>query len=272
MGMLDGKVAVITGAGQGIGAAVARRVARDGAKVVVAELNPDTGARTVAQIAGAGGDAMFVATDVGDEAQARGCVDAAAERWGRVDLLVNNAWGGGTISRLEWKTTAELERGLRVGFLSAFWTMQAAFVHMKRQFRAEGTGGSIVNVCSLNGVNAHMFSLEYNTAKEAQRTLTRTAAVEWGRYQIRCNAICPAAATDAYVAFRDANPETAQEMLKENPMRRMGDPEADIASVVAWLASDDMSYVNGNTIFLDGGAHVNGVTWRPDLPDELPTA
>jgi NAD(P)-dependent dehydrogenase (short-subunit alcohol dehydrogenase family) len=82
--------------------------------------------------------------------------------------------------------------------------------------------------------------------------------------------ICPAAATESYVAFRDANPETAAAMLDENPMRRMGDPEDDIGGVALFLASDDSAYVNGNTLYVDGGAHVNGVSWRPDLPDELP--
>jgi NAD(P)-dependent dehydrogenase (short-subunit alcohol dehydrogenase family) len=283
---LSGQVAVVTGAGQGIGAAVARRLAGAGSRVLVAELNETTGQRTVDQIVNAGGEAAFVPTDVGIEAQARGCVEAAVERWGHIDTLVNNAWGGGSISRLEWKSTAEMERAWRVGFMSGFWTMQAAFPHMKRQHLSsvaadgrsveagstDAKGGSIVNVCSLNGVNAHVFSVEYNTAKEAVRALTRTAAVEWGRHQIRSNAICPAAATEAYLDFRANNSETAEEMLKENPMRRMGDPDADIAGVVLWLASADMSYVNGNTIFLDGGAHVNGVTWRPEMPEELPMA
>ena len=233
-GRLDGKVIVITGAGQGIGAGLARRFGREGARIVVAEMNPDTGARTVDEVKEVGGDAVFVATDVSIKAQAVGAVQAAIHEWDRIDVLVNNAWGGGSISRFEWKTNAELEHGFRTGVMSSFWTMQAAFPHMKAQ-----GGGSIINLCSLNGVNAHMYSLEYNAAKEAVRTMTRTAAVEWGRHQIRCNVICPAAATEAYVAFRDANPETAQEMLLENPMRRMGDPEEDIGGVAMFLATSD---------------------------------
>jgi NAD(P)-dependent dehydrogenase (short-subunit alcohol dehydrogenase family) len=116
-----------------------------------------------------------------------------------------------------------------------------------------------------------MYTLEYNAAKEALRAMTRTAAVEWGRHGIRANVICPAAATESYVAFRDANPETAAAMLEENPMRRMGDPEDDIGGVALFLASDDSAYVNGNTLFVDGGSHVNGVSWRPALPEELPS-
>jgi NAD(P)-dependent dehydrogenase (short-subunit alcohol dehydrogenase family) len=263
-GRLDGKVAVITGAGQGIGAGLARRFGREGALIVVAEMHPDTGERTAGEVKEVGGDAVFVPTDVSVKAQAVGAVQAAIDQWGRIDVLVNNAWGGGTISRIEWKTNANLEHGFRTGVMSNFWTMQAAFPHMKAQ-----GGGSIINLCSLNGVNAHMYSLEYNAAKEAVRTMTRTAAVEWGRHQIRCNVICPAAATEAYVAFRDANPDTAQEMLLENPMRRMGDPEEDIGGVAMFLATEDSQYVNGNTLFVDGGAHVNGVSWRPDMPETL---
>lgn len=261
-GQLDGKVAVVTGAGAGIGAAIARRFAAEGAKVVVAELHPESGQATADQITAAGGDAVFVPTDVRHEDQARGAVAAAVESFGRLDVLVNNAWGGGTMSRFEWKTNDQLMHGITTGFLSNFWTMQEAFPHLR-----DAGGGSIVNLCSLNGVNAHVFSLEYNTAKEAVRCMTRTAAVEWGRHQIRCNAICPAAATEAYVAFRAANPETAADMLRQNPMGRMGDPDADIAGVALFLAGDDARYLSGNTLFVDGASHVNGVSWRPDLPE-----
>jgi NAD(P)-dependent dehydrogenase (short-subunit alcohol dehydrogenase family) len=267
MGRLEGRVAVITGAGQGIGRGIARRFAREGCRIVVAELRPDTGQRTADEVAELGSEAVFVPTDVSVKEQATGAVEAAVEHFGRLDVLVNNAWGGGTISRFEWKTDDEMRHGIETGFLSNFWTMQAAFGPMKAQ-----GGGSIVNLCSLNGVNAHRYSLEYNTAKEAVRAMTRTAAVEWGRHQIRCNAICPAAATEAYVAFRDANPETAAEMLEENPMGRMGDPETDIGGVALFLASDDSAYLSGNTLFVDGASHVNGVSWRPDLPEELPGA
>jgi NAD(P)-dependent dehydrogenase (short-subunit alcohol dehydrogenase family) len=115
-----------------------------------------------------------------------------------------------------------------------------------------------------------MFTMHYNTAKEALRALTRTAAVEWGPWNVRCNVICPAAATEAYVAFRAANPETAAEMLEENPLGRMGDPEEDIGGAALFLASDDAIYVTGNTLYVDGGGHVNGVSWRPALPEERP--
>ena len=261
MGVLDGRVALITGAGLGIGRGIARRYAAEGAAVVVAERDVAAGERCVAELRREfGARAEFLATDVGIKQQVLAAVELAASRFGRLDVLVNNAWGGGAIGRLEQKTDALMEHGFRVGMMSAFWAMQAAFPHMQRQ-----SWGRIVNLCSLNGVNAHMGTLEYNTAKEAQRALTRTAAREWARYGICANVICPAAATTAYQAFYDANPETAQAMAAANPMGRMGDPEKDIAGVALFLASEDCRYLTGNTLFVDGGAHINGVAWAPEL-------
>lgn len=261
MGVLDGRVALITGAGLGIGRGIARRYAAEGAAVVVADRDVAAGERCVAELQREfGARAEFLATDVGIKQQVLAAVELAASRFGRLDVLVNNAWGGGAIGRLEKKTDALMEHGFRVGMMSAFWAMQAAFPHMQRQ-----SWGRIVNLCSLNGVNAHMGTLEYNTAKEAQRALTRTAAREWARYGICANVICPAAATTAYQAFYDANPETAQAMAAANPMGRMGDPERDIAGVALFLASEDCRYLTGNTLFVDGGAHINGVAWAPEL-------
>ena len=192
MARLDGKVAIVTGAGQGIGRGIARRFAREGARILIAEYNDETGARTAKEVSELGSQARFVHTDVGVKEEVDACVAAALDTWGRVDILVNNAWAGPPMGRVEWKTTAELEQSFRVGTLSNFWSMQAVFPHMKAQ-----RWGRIVNLCSLNGVNAHMYTVHYNAAKEAVRALTRTAAREWARHGICCNALCPAAATEA---------------------------------------------------------------------------
>ena len=257
---LVGKVAVITGAGAGIGAGIARRFAREGCRIIVAERNTETGPRTVEQVDALGGSAVFVPTDVSIEDQARGAVTAAVNNWGRVDVLVNNAYTGRGSRRFEDKTTDDLRHGFEINTMAAFWTMQEAFEPMRL-----GAGGSIINIASLNGVNAHMYTVEYNAGKEALRALTRTAAVEWGMHQIRCNVICPGAATEAYEAFRKASPENAAKLLELNPMGRMGDPENDIGGAALFLATDDSAYVTGNTLFVGGGTHVNGVPWRPTL-------
>lgn len=263
---LQGRVAVITGAGQGIGKGIARRFAREGCNVVVAEFHEETGAAAAAELAALGGEGLFVRTDVTDKASAIGCIEAAAERWGRVDVLVNNAYTGtaGKRLRFEWKDDDDLRRAFELNCMAALWTMNAAFPHMR-----DGGGGSIINICSLNGVNAHMYTAEYNATKEALRTMTRTAAVEWGRHNIRCNVICPGAATEASKRMEQENPEMFARMLEANPMRRFGDPEADIGGAALLLASDDASYITGNTLMVGGGTHVNGVPWRMDLPDRL---
>jgi NAD(P)-dependent dehydrogenase (short-subunit alcohol dehydrogenase family) len=260
---LAGRVAIVTGAGQGIGRAIARRFAEEGACVLVAERSEETGARVAAELRDeVSARAEFVKTDVGVKADVVAMVARAAERFGGVHVLVNNAWSGGGLDRLERKTDAALEAALRVGVVSAFWSMQAAFPWM----RAAGWG-RIVNVCSLNGVNAHAYTAEYNAAKEGLRALTRTAAREWARHGICANVICPAAATPAYQAFARAAPANAARLLEQNPMGRMGDALADIAPVAAFLASDDARYVTGNTLFADGGSHINGVSFTPELPE-----
>ena len=263
MDRLLGKVAIITGAGHGIGKGIARRFASEGAKTVIAEINPETGARTADEIRrDFQVESRFLRTDAGNKESLRTMVDQAMAAFGRVDILVNNAWHGSTVARLEHKTDETMLRGLHVGLLAAFWGMQAVFPHM----RAQG-GGRIITMCSINGVNAHMYTAEYNVTKEGARALTRTAAREWARHNILANIICPFAATPAYETARIRSPENVAEMLKQNPIGRAGDPEQDIGGVALFLASDDSRYVTGNTIFADGGIHMNGVYWAPVLPD-----
>jgi NAD(P)-dependent dehydrogenase (short-subunit alcohol dehydrogenase family) len=264
MGRLQDRVAIVTGAGDGIGRGIARRFASEGAKVLVAEIDTAKGD----DVAGAlrdefGTDARAIRTDVGSKDDVLAMVADAEQAWGAVDILVNNAWGGGKISRVEHKTDALMNHGMSIGFYGPFWAMQAAFPGMKaRRY------GRIVNICSLNGVNAHMGTAEYNSAKEALRALTRTAAREWAPHGIVANVICPAAKSAAFRSVMAQHPELEAAADSSNPMRRIGDPEDDIAPVAVFLASDDARYLTGNTLFVDGGSHINGAAWAPDLPDE----
>jgi NAD(P)-dependent dehydrogenase (short-subunit alcohol dehydrogenase family) len=262
MGRLEGRVAIITGAGQGIGRGVARRYVAEGAAVVVAERNPETGSAVEEELRQLGGQARFVPTDVLEASQVTNMVDATLGQFGHVDILVNNAYAAGQPDRLERKPITDLDLAFRGGPVHTYRAMQAVFPHFKAQ-----RWGRVINFVSLNGVNAHMYSADYNAAKEAIRAITRTAAREWARHNILVNAIAPAAASPAYVSFAEAAPENARAMLKQNPIGRMGDPEDDIGGVALFLASGDSDYVTGNTIFADGGSHINGVQWDPPMPD-----
>ena len=170
-GQLEDRVAVITGAGEGIGRGIASAFVKEGAKVVIAEINAELGNAAVSEL---GENAIFVETDVSVKEDNERMIAAAVDQWGTLDILVNNAWGGGVISRVESKSPELMEHGLNVGFLGPLWAMVAAHPIMKEQ-----SYGRIVNLCSLNGVNAHMGTVEYNSAKEALRSATRTAAREW---------------------------------------------------------------------------------------------
>jgi NAD(P)-dependent dehydrogenase (short-subunit alcohol dehydrogenase family) len=256
MGRLQDKVAIVTGAGEGIGKAIAQRFAAEGAKVLVAEIDPADGEA----VAGALPDARFVRTDVTQKADVQAMVAAAVDAWGTVDVLVNNAWGGGEISRVERKTDAGLAHAFDMAFYGPYWAMQAAFPVMRTQ-----GWGRIINLCSLNGVNAHMGSLEYNASKEALRTLSRTAAREWASTGVTVNVICPGAKSASFRRVMAEHPELEAAADMSNPMGRIGDPYDDISPVALFLASEDSRYMTGNTLFVDGGGHINGVVWAPEL-------
>ena len=262
MESLTGRTAIVTGAGQGVGKGIAQCLANDGAKVVVAELNEENGQATANSIDGA----IFVKTDILSRESIIDTVTKTLEQTGSVDILVNNAYPttGGVPDYIENKSDSDLDSAIRGGIYATWWAMQAVFPSMR-----DKGWGRIVNLCSLNGVNAFLYTSDYNIAKEGVRTLTRSAAREWAKHGIMVNAVCPAAATPSYEMMKEISPESFEKMLQQNPQERMGDPLKDIGPVVSFLSSEGARYLTGNTLYVDGGSHINGVSWRPMVASEL---
>ncbi len=253
---LKDRVALVTGAGAGIGLGIARSLANEGARVIIAEFNQQTGVAAAREL-----DGEFVAVDISEPATVVAAIEQTIAEHGRLDILVNNAYP--TLAyppaRLEAIDDERLQASLMAGFHAVAAAMKAAFPTM----RAAGYG-RIINICSLNGVNAHKYTADYNATKEAVRSYTRTAAVEWAAYGITANIICPGAVTTPYKALMEFNPEMAEGIAALNPMGYMGDPQNDIGPVAVFLASQMSRYMTGNTLYVDGGGHINGVPWAPE--------
>jgi NAD(P)-dependent dehydrogenase (short-subunit alcohol dehydrogenase family) len=262
--LLDGRVALVTGAAAGIGRGIARCFAGAGATVAVVDIDTEAGEQVVAELESLGGGGCFLVADVLQPETVVAAVERTLERFGRLDVLVNNAYP--TMrhmpAAIEDIDSNRLAEGLTAGFQSAAAAMRAGFPAMR-----DAGYGRIVNICSLNGINAHKYTADYNAAKEALRSYTRTAAAEWARHGITANIICPGAVTTPFEALMAFNPDMADEIARLNPMGYMGDPETDIAPVALFLASDMARYVTGNTLFADGGGHINGVPWSPEPVD-----
>lgn len=264
VGRLVGRAAVITGAADGIGHGIARRFAGEGGAVIVADFDAERGPAVAEELRALGGQAQFVRCDVTRKADVTGAVDMCVDLFGSVDILVNNAYSGEGPLRIEKKTDDRFDAALKMCLYATKWAMERALPQMKAR-----RWGRVINMASLNGVNAHMGSADYNIAKEAVRAYSRTAAREWAPYGICVNVVCPAAISAAFRRFSEMAPAVAAASAGANPMGRMGDPEADIGGVAVFLASEDARYLTGNTLFVDGGGHINGVPWAPDLgPDD----
>jgi NAD(P)-dependent dehydrogenase (short-subunit alcohol dehydrogenase family) len=258
MALLNEQVALITGAGGGIGRGIALNFAKEGAAVVVAELDVASGEAVVAELKALGGKAVFIKTDVCSKTDIEAAVQLAVDQFGGLDILVNNAFAPTPNVLLEEKTDAMLEQTLGSTVWAAWWAMKAALPHMK----ARG-GGKIINFYSIDIEIGAWLHGDYNTAKSAIVGLTRSAASEWGRFNIRTNAIAPTAMGATFHKLAAENPGFAEMSASMRPLGRCGEPEADIGPVVVFLASEMSRFITGETIHVDGGLHLPGYNSRP---------
>ncbi|WP_066343092.1 SDR family NAD(P)-dependent oxidoreductase [Azohydromonas lata] len=258
MTLLKDKVAVITGAGGGIGRGIARCYAREGAAVVVAEINEDTGVQVERELKELGGRALFVRTDVMRKEAVQGAVRAAVDAFGGLDILINNAFVPSPNVLLEDKTDEMLAQTLNSTLWATWWAMQAALPLM----RARG-GGRIINFTSIDVEVGAWQHADYNSGKSAVVGLTRSAAAEWGRFNITANAIAPTAMGATFHKLAAEVPGFAEKSAAARPLGRSGDPELDIGPVAVFLGSEMSRYVTGETLHVDGGLHLPGYNSRP---------
>jgi NAD(P)-dependent dehydrogenase (short-subunit alcohol dehydrogenase family) len=250
-GRLPGQTAIVTGGGQGIGGATARRLAEEGASVLVVDLDRRVGEQNVETIRATGGTAEFFQADVGEHEPVRAMVERALARWGRLDILVNNAYqppergGAVEVSEQAW------DRGMAVLVKALFLATKYAVPAMER-----GGGGSIVNLASVHGLLGAPGHLTYETGKAAVIGLTRQLATQYGPSGIRVNAICPGhILTERQIERWDQNPSGLRFFEQQYPLRRCGRP-VDIANAAVFLCSDEASFITGHTMVVDGGLTV----------------
>ena len=241
---LEGKVAIISGGARGMGAAEARMFAREGAKVVIADLLEEEGMRVAAEIGEAGGEALFVNLDVTDETSWRAAVEAAVERFGKVDVLVNNAAILRTQGLLE--TTEEIwDEVMDVNTKGTFLGTKCVIPEMRK-----AGGGSIINISSGAGITGSLRNTAYHASKGAVRIFTKAAAIQYAGENIRVNSVHPGPIdTDMLASSRSVDGGRTPDQI---PLGRYGRPE-EVAYGVLYLASDESSFITGSEVIIDGG-------------------
>lgn len=241
---LSGKTAIVTGGVGGIGRGITRAYVKEGASVLAVDINDEAGAALVDEL---GDSVRFLNADISVEANAERIVAAAIDAFGGVDVLVNNAHASRQAPLLE-TTQDDLDLSFNTGFYPTFWLMNAAHSQLSER------GGTVINFASGAGINGLPTQGAYAAAKEAIRAISRVAANEWARDGINVNVISPLALTEGVESYIEATPGIEKKLLAGTPMRRFGDPEADIGRVAVFLASDDASYMTGQTLMVDGGS------------------
>ena len=258
-GKLDGQVAVVTAGGSGIGAASAVRFAQEGAAVIVADLSGKRAEAITAQINDTGGRATMIKMDVSDPEGIQATLQLALDTYGRLDVMFNNA-GLGELALLEDTSLESWNRTIAVTLTGTFLGMKYCLPIMRQQAK-----GAIVNTASVSGIGGDYGMSAYNAAKAGVINLSRAAAIENAKYNIRVNCVCPGAINTrvAQLLSGDRADEFRRLQGAAHPLGRMGEPE-EIANTVLFLASDEASFITGQALAVDGG-----VTAHTGLPNML---
>lgn len=246
MSYINGNCAVVTGAGSGIGKATAKLLAENGAKVIVSDVNKKNGDDTVAEIEAAGGTAQFISCDVSKKEEVKELMVQAIAAYGPIKMAVNNAGIGGTLSPMHQIEFDKWDRMMAINLSGVFYCMKEEISAMLHH-----GGGRIVNVASLAGLGGVPGGSSYCAAKHGVVGLTRSAAMEYAKLDIRVNAVCPGWTETAIL---DGLPEKMLEnsLAKFVPMGRLGQPE-EVAESILWLLSEKSSFINGHCLAVDGG-------------------
>jgi glucose 1-dehydrogenase len=258
----DKKSALITGAAQGIGRACAERLAKDGARVMLSDINAELGSAVVGAIRGAGGTAEFFRCDVSQRAEVDALIAATLQKFGAIDVLVNNA---GIIDSADFieLTIEEFDRVIGVNLRGAFMVAQGVAREMVRQVKTGKAPGAIINMSSVNAHFGLPDHVAYSISKGGMKQLTAAAAISLAKYGIRVNAIGPGTINTEIVKAVADNPGAMAKIMSRTPLGRMGEA-SEVAAIAAFLAGNDASYITGQTIYPDGGRMV--LNYMADAP------
>ncbi|WP_422342721.1 SDR family NAD(P)-dependent oxidoreductase [Parasphingorhabdus sp.] len=264
-GLLADKVAIVTGGAKGLGYGISRCMAKEGVRLLITGRDgaaTDKVAKEICQEFGT--KAVGMSADMGVKEEVEAMIQRAVDEFGGLDILVNNASLLSDNVLLEHKTDEMLKRTLDIGVWGCWWGMRAALPHMKKR-----GGGSIINFHSIDAQTGAWLHSDYNINKMGIMGLTRSAAVEWGRFNIRCNAVAPTGLGQVFAHLVESVPGFLEQATANNPLKRAGDPEKDIGPVIVFLASEMSAFITGEMINVDGGQNLPGYVSIPHNLEEL---